>query len=241
MAQEYGAEPRTTRRRASRRRARRARTVVLLVGIAAVLAGVGIIAVPIIGALVRGHGDQSALNSWHNGGSNALKGAAAASDASHTACGSTSPNDYALLKFSAPGDDHYAGVAGDGTWDLLNQRTMVHYHGTPDPGQRGNSIIAFHREPDYQNIDQLNVGDTVTIQDRSCKTFVYKITQRWILAPQDVTQLVPTNGYDVTMVTCDPWWQDYNRIIWRGSLVNPPSSNGGSAPAPAGSPTNPSF
>jgi LPXTG-site transpeptidase (sortase) family protein len=240
MAQEVGAEGRTTRRRASRGKARRIRTVVLLLGIAAVLAGVGIIVGPIIGALIRGHGDQSALNSWNNGGSNSLKGAAAATDAGHSACGSTSPGDYALLKFSAPADDHYAGVAGDGTWDLLNQRTMVHYHGTPDPGQRGNAIIAFHREPDYQNIDQLNVGDTVTVQDRACKTYVYKITQRWVLAPQNVTQLVPTNGYDLTMVTCDPWWQDYNRIVWRGSLVNPPSNGGGSAPA-GGTSSNPSF
>lgn len=239
MGQELGA--RTTRRRASSRRAHRVRTIVLLLGVGAVLAGVGIIVVPIIGALIRGHHDQSALSSWNNGGSNSLKGAAAAADATHTACGSTSPSDYALLKFSAPAADSYAGVAGDGTWDLLNQRTMVHYHGTPDPGQRGNVIIAFHREPDYENINQLNVGDTVTIQDRSCKTYVYKITQRWIGAPQDVTQLVPTSGYNLTMVTCDPWWQDYNRIVWRADLVSQPATSGGGT-APAGAtPTNPAF
>lgn len=226
--------------------------IVLILGLAAVLAGVGVIVGPIIGALIRGHGDQTALNSWNHGGSNALKGAAAAAtDAGHTACGSTSPSDYALVKFSAPAGENYAGVAGDGTWDMLNTRTMVHYHGTPDPGQRGNSIIAFHREPDYQNIDQLNTGDTVTIQDRTCHKFVYKITQRWVLAPEQVTQLVPTSGYDLTMVTCTPWWQDYNRIVWRASLVSSPATsgggttpgnNGGGAPAPPlSTPGNPSF
>lgn len=214
---------------------------VLVLGLAAVLAGVGVIVAPIIGSLIRGHGDQSALNAWNHGGSNSLRGAAAAADAGHTACGSTSPGDYALVKFSSPAADHYAGVAGDGTWDLLNSRTMVHYHGTPDPGQQGNSIIAFHREPDYQNIDQLSTGDTVTVQDRSCHTYVYKITQRWILAPDQVTQLVPTSGYDLTMVTCDPWWQDYNRIVWRASLVTAPSTNSGSAPSTGAPPSNPSF
>lgn len=239
MAQEVGA--RTTRRRASRGRARKVRTVVLLLGVAAVLAGVGIIVGPIIGALIRGHHDQSALSLWNNGGSNSLKGAASAADATHAACGSTSQSDYALVKFGAPADMNYAGVAGDGTWDLLNQRTMVHYHGTPDPGQRGNVIIAFHREPDYENINQLNVGDTVTIQDRSCKTYVYKITQRWIGAPQDVTQLVPTSGYNLTMVTCDPWWQDYNRIVWRADLVSQPATSGGGTAPAGGTPTNPAF
>ena len=216
------------------------RTIVLVLGVCAVLAGVGVIVAPIIGALIRGHGDQTALNSWKNGGSSSVAGAAVASDAGHTACGSTSPSDYALVKFSAPTDDHYAGVAGDGTWDLLNSRTMVHYTGTPNPGQRGNMILAFHREPDYQNIDQLNTGDTVTVQDRACHTYVYKITQRWILAPDAVTQLVPTSGYDLTMVTCDPWWQDYNRIVWRASLISAPSTSGGSG-STSGAPGNPSF
>lgn len=197
------------------------RNAVLLIGLAAVPAGLGVIVAPIIGALIRGHGDQSALHSWNNGGSNALRGAAAA-DTSRSVCGSFNPHDYALVTFGAPAGDHYAGVAGDGTWDLLNSRSMVHYRGTPDPGQRGNVIIGFHREPDYQNIDQLKAGDTVAIQDRSCTTYVYKVTQRWDLAPAQVTQLVPTSGYDLTLVTCDPWWQDYNRLVWRAELVSSP-------------------
>src|SRR5215831_11854086 len=177
MAQEVGARggagpetgARRTRTRAGLKRNGRLRTGVLLLGLAAVLAGVAVILAPVIGALIRGHGDQTALQTWNNGGSNALRGGAAASDAGHTVCGSSAPGDYALVKFSAPADDSYAGVAGDGTWDLLNSRSMVHYQSTPAPGQRGNVIIAFHREPDYQNIDQLNTGDTVTIQDRACK------------------------------------------------------------------------
>ena len=89
----------------------------------------------------------------------------------------------------------------------------------------------------------MKVGDTITIQNRACKTFTYKVTGRWILSPPQVTQLTPTTGFDLTLVTCDPWWQDYNRIIWRASLVNPPASSGGghsSTPTP-GVPSNPSF
>jgi len=40
-------------------------------------------------------------------------------------------------------------------------------------------IIAFHREPDFQYINELNVGGTITIENRACQTFVYRVTQRW--------------------------------------------------------------
>ncbi|MBV8528257.1 MAG: hypothetical protein JOZ75_08090, partial [Candidatus Dormibacteraeota bacterium] len=69
----------------------------------------------------------------------------------------------------------------------------------------------------------------------------YRVTGRWVLAPSAVTQLVPTTGHELTLITCDPWWQDYNRIVWRADLVSPPAtSGGGSAPA-GGAPTNPAF
>ena len=79
-------------------------------------------------------------------------------------------------------------------------------------------IIAFHREPDFQYINELNVGDTITIQNRACQSFVYKVTNRWDLAPSKVTQLGPTAGHELTMITCDPWWQDYNRLVWRAEF-----------------------
>src|SRR5579864_8899540 len=170
MANELGVgAPRRTRGFSMRGITNRA-WVLIVVGLLAVLVGVGLIVGPLLGVLGRGNADQSALQGWNNGGSNALRGAApgSATDAGHTACGSTSPGDYALVSFQQPAADHYAGVAGDGTWDLLNSRSMVHYHGTPDPGHQGNVIIAFHREPDYQDIDQMVAGDTITVQDRAC-------------------------------------------------------------------------
>src|SRR6202035_2636821 len=149
-----------------------------------------------------------------------------------------SATDYALVSFGAPAQYHYAAVAGNGTWALLNSRSMVHYAGTPNPGQAANVIIAFHREPHFQYISGLNVGDTIAIENRACQTFVYKVTQRWDLAPAKVTQLVPTSRHELTMITCDPWWQDYNRLVWRAELISAPApsspgSTGGSVANPA--------
>jgi sortase A len=215
-----------------------------LLGLGIVLVGVGglLIAGPVWSTLHRGQADQSALQSWNDGGSAALVGpvSGGSQDVAKGTCGSSSATDYALVTFEAPAQDHYAGVAGNGTWDLLSKRSMVHYAGTPDPGQQGNVIIAFHREPDYEHIDQMRPGDRITVQDRACHMFIYRVTGRWELHPSQVTQLTPTNGHDLTLITCDPWWQDYNRLVWRATLVSPaPQPN--SASSSAVQPTNPTF
>jgi LPXTG-site transpeptidase (sortase) family protein len=192
-------------------------------GLMAILVGAGLIVVPLLGVWQRGNADQTALSTWQKGGSNALTGqpSSPTAAAKTTTCGSGSPSDYALVSFSAPAAEHYGGVATDGNWDSLHNRSMVHYTGTPAPGQPGNSIIAFHREPDYEHIDQLNVGDTVSVQDRTCTTYTYKITAKWTLDPSKVTQLVPTSGHELTLVTCTPFWVDSLRIVWRATLVTP--------------------
>ena len=100
-------------------------------------------------------------------------------------------------------------------------------------------IIAFHREPDFQYINELNVGDTISIQNRACQTYVYKVTQRWDLSPSKVSQLGPTTGHELTMITCDPWWQDYNRLVWRAELISAPAPS--TPVTPGGSVSNPSF
>ena len=115
-------------------------------------------------------------------------------------------------------------MAGDGTWDLLLKRSMVHYQGTAAPGQKGNDIIAFHREPEYQHVDELKVGDVVDVQDRNCKTWAYRISGRWQLSPSRVTQLTSTDGYDLTLITCTPFWQDTERLVWRATLVTGPGA-----------------
>jgi LPXTG-site transpeptidase (sortase) family protein len=108
----------------------------------------------------------------------------------------------------------------NGNWTQLDDRSMVHWYGSPAPGGEGNVIIAFHREPDFQYIQQLAVGETVTIQNRTCQTYVYTITQGWDLAPSAVTQLASTSGHELTLVTCTPWWQDYDRLVWRADLTS---------------------
>jgi sortase A len=202
------------------------RLLLLLLGIASIMGSIALIAVPLYGVFNRGTTDSAALNAWNHGGSSQLVGPVpgapappGGSAAPPPACGSGAPGDYALVNFPTLSRYGYAGVAGNGTWDELLKRSMVHYQGTAAPGDQGNVIIGFHREPDFEHIDELHTGDTVSVQDRTCKTFIYRVSQRWELDPAKVTQLDATTGHDLTLVTCTPWFQDYNRIVWRAELV----------------------
>jgi LPXTG-site transpeptidase (sortase) family protein len=209
----------------------RGRRLALVVGCLLVLAGVGITVHGLLqqakvqqAVTARGQNDVNAVNSWLAGSASSSASPAdtpTTGTATTTCGGGGSDSDaYALVEFTGLPQYAYVGVTVDGDWTKLDDRSMVHWYGSPAPGGKGNVIIAFHREPDYQNIDQLAVGETVTIQDRSCQTYVYTITQHWDLAPSAVTQLVPTGGQELTLITCDPWWQDYNRLVWRADLTS---------------------
>lgn len=206
---------------ASHGRRSRWRLVTLIAGIACIIAGVALIAGPLYGVWHRDQFDQNAINAWQNGGEPNLAGPAKDAGATgNSHCGSANQSDYAFVSFGGSVQQYnYAAVAGDGDWGMLQSRSMVHYSGTPAPGQAGNVIIAFHREPEFEHIDQMTTGDTIRVEDRACHAFTYKVTERWVLDPSKVTQLVPTSGHDLTLITCTPWWQDYQRIVWRASLV----------------------
>lgn len=212
MAEEVA--PRIVLKKRRRKPWSRLRLLMLVSGTACIIAGAALMAGPLYSVFQRGANDQHQLTQW-------LPGAPKSGVQAGTTlnCGSGTSSDYALVRFSAPAQYGYAGVAGDGDWSLLDTRSMVHYHGSADPGQQGNVIIAFHREPDFEHIDQMGRGDVITIQDRACKTYRYQVTAVWTGDPADVNQLVPTSGHDLTMITCTPWWVDNQRIVWRATLI----------------------
>jgi LPXTG-site transpeptidase (sortase) family protein len=204
-------------------RGRTTRLLLLTVGVGLIVAGVLVIAIPLAAVWRRGQADTEALKAWNSGGSQALIGAApdSGSHPSTATCHAASApaSDYALVSFPSLPQYGYAQVAGNGTWDLLTQRSMVHYQTSAAPGHQGNVIIAFHREAEFEHIDELKPGGTVDVQDRTCKVWHYTVTQRWTLYPDQVTQLDATTGNELTLITCTPWYVDSQRIVWRAELA----------------------
>ncbi|MFN2451713.1 MAG: sortase [Candidatus Dormibacteria bacterium] len=163
----------------------------------------------------HGAGDNLGQGPAPSGGQQPLTLAAAPAG-----CGLNGDDDGELI-FPSLARYGYSGLTGLGTWDLLHGRPMVHHQLSPAYGAAGNVVIGFHREPSYQHMDQLAVGDTILVHDRSCATFTYRVTMRAELTPEQAYSYVqPTSGHDLTMVTCTPWWLDYHRIIWRAQLVS---------------------
>jgi len=208
------------------RRGRGGRLITAL-GVTLIVGGLWVAARPLLDLIDRNRVDQTALAQWQRGGSRALVGSAPAPvppvTGARPICGAGSATDsYALVSFPSLARYGYSGVAGDGGWDLLRQRSMVHYRGSAAPGAPGNSIVAFHREPNYRYVDQLAAGDTVVVQDRGCRLWHYVVRRRAVLRPDRVTQLGPTTDAELTLVTCDPWFRDDRRIVWQAALTDPP-------------------
>jgi sortase A len=129
------------------------------------------------------------------------------------------------------------------------ERGVVHYATTSNPGEQGNSVIVGHSSNNLFNrgkykfafvlLNRLEVGDTLSLTKNS-KRYVYKIYEKKIVPPTDLSVLGPTDKpATVTLITCDPPGTAINRLIVRAEQVSPdPVGNIASTAKPAsGSPT----
>jgi len=196
-------------------------------GILLIGAGLAIFIPPLVGVLHRSHADTLALQKWKAPGSalskqlpkvKTIQEPGASPVATAPSCGSGSPaSEYALIDF--PSLTGIEGVAGNGTWSMLLERSVVHYASTPAPGQPGNGIYALHREPNFEPLGTLGAGDTIILTNRNCQQFTYAITNIWTEYPSQVTQLQPiSSGAFITLVTCTPLWVDSQRLVIRAQL-----------------------
>lgn len=116
------------------------------------------------------------------------------------------------------------------------ERGVVHYATTPNPGERGNSVIVGHSSNNIFNsgkykfafvlLNKLEVGDTFVLTKDS-KQYVYKIYEKKVVKPDDVSVLGPTDKpATATLITCDPPGTSINRLIVVGEQISPdPNAN----------------
>jgi sortase A len=93
----------------------------------------------------------------------------------------------------------------DGTDDLTLNRAVGHIEDTAKPGEPGNVGIAGHRDGYFRGLKEVAKGDTMEIETLS-GVDTYRITDIWIVKPEDVQVLDPTPQPSVTLVACYPFY-----------------------------------
>lgn len=121
---------------------------------------------------------------------------------------------------------------------------VVHYSTTPNPGQKGNSVIVGHSSNNIFNqgkykfafvlLSKLEIGDTFYLTKDGVK-YAYKIYDKKIVKPNDVSVLGATDKpATATLITCDPPGTSLNRLIIVGEQISPdPAANTASTADPA--------
>ena len=112
---------------------------------------------------------------------------------------------------------------------------IVHYITTSNPGEQGNAVFFGHSSSNILNrgkykfafvlLSWLEKDDTFYIQ-KDGKRYVYKIFEKRIVKPNDVSVLNPVEGHTATatLITCDPPGTNVNRLIIVADQISPDPS-----------------
>jgi LPXTG-site transpeptidase (sortase) family protein len=97
-----------------------------------------------------------------------------------------------LTSFVVEGTNHHSLLLGPGH--------MTH---TSEPGELGNAVITGHRDTFFRHIHELEKGDQIYV-DRGGQRFIYEVTGKKIVDPNDLSVTRPTNDSQMTLITCYP-------------------------------------
>jgi len=110
-------------------------------------------------------------------------------------------------------------VQGDG-WEQLKKGVGQHI-GSANPGSTGNVVLSAHNDifgEIFRHLDQLEVGDEITIETQT-RTYTYVVNTTRIVEPTEVSVLEQTREALVTLISCYPYLDNSQRIVVIGTLV----------------------
>jgi LPXTG-site transpeptidase (sortase) family protein len=113
---------------------------------------------------------------------------------------------------------------------LALRRGVVHYGTTAVPGQAGNIVVLGHSSGqlwapgDYKFVftmlDKLQVGDKMIVDYKGTR-YIYQVSDRQIVKPDDISILQPTKKPQLTLVTCTPVGTSKNRLAVIAKQISP--------------------
>ena len=93
----------------------------------------------------------------------------------------------------------------DGTDEWTLNRAVGLIEDTARPGAGGNAGIAGHRDGFFRTLKDIRTGDIVELESRAGLER-YRVERTWIVEPEDVSVLDPTDTPSLTLVTCYPFY-----------------------------------
>jgi len=105
--------------------------------------------------------------------------------------------------------------------------TPGHYPDSQLPGQLGNVAVAGHRMPAvFWDLDLLRDGDALVMETRT-SWYVYRVTATRVVLPTAVEVVAPVPGRPgaaptrkmLTLTTCNPKWDNYQRLVVHAEQV----------------------
>ena len=94
-------------------------------------------------------------------------------------------------------------VQGESTKVL--RRAVGHLPETALPGEKGNVVLAGHRDSFFRPLRNIQMGDAITIQTIEGE-FEYQVESTEVVLPGDVRVLQPSSENTLTLVTCFPFY-----------------------------------
>ncbi|HEY8474725.1 MAG TPA: class E sortase [Natronosporangium sp.] len=103
-----------------------------------------------------------------------------------------------------------------------------HYPDSAMPGEIGNFAVAGHRNPaTFWDLDKVQQGDAIVVETRDT-WFIYSVTRNHIVTPDAIEVVAPVPGQPgvepttamLTLTTCNPKFDNYERLIVHAQLVD---------------------
>ena len=80
-----------------------------------------------------------------------------------------------------------------------------HLFGSSLPGQKGNTVIAGHRDTHFRFLKDIQPGELIQLQSLTGKTIKYEVSEIIIVDKKQAEYLANTSENTLTLITCYPF------------------------------------
>jgi sortase A len=124
---------------------------------------------------------------------------------------------WPVARLTIPGEERHIVLAGASGRNLAF--APGHLHGSAEPGEAGTCVIAGHRDTHFAELDRLEEGHEILLEDAAGQSFTYRVTGTGVVHEKAAWAI--SGGADPTLVLVTCWPLDSPRaggplrfVVW---------------------------